>query len=201
MAGNLFFSRLSFLLMVVTALSCAGAPLNRPPEKTFSAHIEDFAMEISARVREFDLDSKTIGVTTFVELDNLESSSSFGRHVSEQLASELYKLGFHIRELRQRVDVETIRTKGEFALTRNGNLLMKKFQVDALLAGSYTVVGKTLVASARIINRDTSHIVSVGGMTIDLKKHREVLSLLNRNSSGPPPVVKVYALGEGMDKK
>ncbi|VAX21741.1 hypothetical protein MNBD_NITROSPINAE02-818 [hydrothermal vent metagenome] len=158
-------------------------------------------MEISARVREFDLDNKTIGITTFVELDNLENSSSFGRYISERLASELYKLGFHIRELRQRVDVETSRTRGEFALTRDGNLLMKKFQVDALLAGSYTRVGKKLVASARLVNRDTSHIVSVGAMTINLRKHREVLALLNRNAGGPPPVVKVYETKEGMDNK
>jgi len=42
-----------------------------------------------------------IGVTTFVNIDDLYSSSTFGRMVGEQLMSELAMKGFDVIELRQ----------------------------------------------------------------------------------------------------
>src|SRR5262245_19611390 len=42
-----------------------------------------------------------IAVTTFVDIDNLYTTSTFGRLVAEQLMSELAMLGYNVIEVRQ----------------------------------------------------------------------------------------------------
>ncbi|VAX18259.1 hypothetical protein MNBD_NITROSPINAE04-561 [hydrothermal vent metagenome] len=159
--------------------------------------IAELAIEISSRVREFSVSNKTIAVTTFVELDNLEKTSSFGRYVSEQLSAELFKLGFSVRELRQRVDIDIIRTKGELILSRRSEKLMKKFQVDSVIAGSYTVVGQKVTLNVRLLSLDTSRLISVGRIVADLKHNNYIAKLLSRGAHEPSPVVKVFAVENG----
>lgn len=196
MAKRIFSKWLIIALAPLVFVSCETAMRERSRidlEAEFRKQIEIFSMEISDRIREFDLDQKNIGVSTFVELDNLEKSSSFGRYVPEQVSSELYKLNFHIRDLRQRINVKTAPMLGEFALSRQSREIMKKFRIDAILTGVYMIVGHKLVVNARILNVDTSRLVSVGRMVIDLDRNIYVHNLLNRNTVGPEQIVKVYA--------
>lgn len=152
--------------------------------------ILNIALELHQRVEEFDPEEKTVAVTTFVDLDNLDLSSSFGRFVAERLSMEMHKLGFNIRELRQRKSIEFKKEKGEFGLTRKSADLMRNFQVDAVLAGTYLMVGDEVVVNARLIDVDSSRVISVGHMIADLKSLKQVRSMLPRNNRAIP-VVKV----------
>jgi len=100
---------------------------------------------------------------------------------------EMHDLGFNIRELRQRKSIEFKRQEGEFGLTRQSADLMRKFQVDAVLAGTYLVVGAEVVVNARLIDVDSSRVISVGHMMVNLKQIRGMLPRNNRTA----PVVKV----------
>ncbi len=157
----------------------------------FKTSIDELAFEISNRVRAFNPDDKTIAVVTFVELDNFEETSSFGRFVSERLAAELYKLGFHVRELRQRNEIEMIHGGGEFSLTRRSELAMKKLQVSAVVVGTYTLLGDSVMVNSRILSLDTSRYVSVGQMETDIRLNYPVMKLLGRGKNAPAPVVHV----------
>ncbi|VAX15574.1 hypothetical protein MNBD_NITROSPINAE03-679 [hydrothermal vent metagenome] len=149
--------------------------------------ILDVALELQQRAERFDPQEKTVAVTSFVDLDNLDSSSSFGRFVSERLSMEMHDLGFNVRELRQRKSIKFKRQEGEFGLTRQSADLMRKFQVDAVLAGTYLVVDSEVVVNARLIDVDSSRVISVGHMVVNLKQIRGMLPRNNRAT----PVVKV----------
>jgi len=153
--------------------------------------ILDVALELKQRVEQFDPGEKTVAVTSFVDLNNLDSSSSFGRFVAERLSMEMHDLGFNIRELRQRKSIKFKRQEGEFGLTRQSTDLMRKFQVDAVLAGTYLIVGAEVVVNARLIDVDSSRVISVGHMVVNLKQIR---GMLPRNSRAIP-VVKVAHIG------
>ena len=174
-----------------------------PPVQEYSAEgkaeslnkkIELVALELTDRLREFEPDDKTIAVTTFVDLDNLEKTSAFGRFVAEQLSSELYKLGFRVRELRQMSEVEVVRHKGEFAISRRTARLMKRFRIDAVATGTYTMVGDEVVVNARLLSVDTARVVSVGQMVANVKYKSFIHDLLTRESARYTPTVKVYSL-------
>lgn len=157
--------------------------------------ILDIALELDQGVEGFNPGEKTVAVTTFVDLDNLDVSSSFGRFVAERLAMEIHKLGFNVRELRRRKSIEFRKQKGEFGLTRESAYLMRKFQVDAVLAGTYLLVGAEVVVNARLIDVDSSRVISVGHMIANLKSLSQVRGMFPRNNRAIP-VVKVAYIGE-----
>ncbi len=159
--------------------------------------IKFIATELYQSMREFDPMEKSIAVTTFVDLDSLEVSSPFGRFIAEQLSTELHNLGFNIRELRQRKSIEFKKEKGEFALTRRSAELMKRFQVDAVLTGVYTVVGDEVVVNARFIDLDSSRVISVGHVVADLRSLDRIRDMLSRDTKKETPVVKVVHLEDG----
>lgn len=148
------------------------------------------AIELRQRVEEFNPEEKTIAVTTFVDLNNLDVSSSFGRFVAERLSMEMHKLDFNVRELRQRKSIEFKKAKGEFGLTRKSTDLMRRFQVDAVLVGTYLVVGDEVVVNARLIDVDSSRVISVGHVIADLRSLTQLRGMLPGDQK-ETPVVKV----------
>lgn len=190
------------LLMAVTLASgCAqfrefaDAPMDkRPQAEVVKDKIKIIATEINYRLRSFDPTEKTIAVTTFVDLDNLDAASSFGRFLAEELASEMHSLGYNVRELRQRRSVEVVEQKGEFILSRRSEELMKSARIDAALTGTYMAVGDNVVVNARIIDLDSSMVISVGQMVANLKDLDDIRELLAKGGQGAAPVVKVVAM-------
>ena len=164
--------------------------------EALNGKIQVVAIELANRIREFETTDKTIAVSTFVDLDNLEDTSAFGRYVAEELSTELYKLGFRLRELRQMEQVDIVPEKGEFALSRKTAKLMKKFHLDAIVAGTYTMVGDEVVVNARMLSLDTARVVSVGQMTANVQRKGYVRGLLKRGSGRSAPTVRVYGPDE-----
>jgi TolB-like protein len=177
--------------------------VNSTDEKTLgqveyiNEKILNIAIELNHRLREFTPGDKVVAVTTFVDLDSLDTSSSFGRYVSERLSMELHKLGFNIRELRQRKSISVEYEKGEFALTRNTEDLMRRAQVDAVLTGTYTVIGDEVIVNARFLDLDSSRVISVGHMVADFGSLKRIRNLLSRRHKGSTPVVKVVSPESG----
>lgn len=148
------------------------------------------AHDLNNRVEEFTPEDKTVAITTFVDLNNLDSSSAFGRFIAKRLSMELHKLGFNVRELRQRKSIEFKIHKGEFSLTRKSADLMKNFQVDAILTGTYLMVGDDVVVNAKLIDVDSSRVISVGHMVANLNRLKQIRAMLPKNNRAIP-VVKV----------
>lgn len=181
-----------------TALFVSSCALHRPegfaPDsqaEAFNQRIQVIAIEITNRLRDFDPNDKNIAVTTFVDLDNIDEATSFGRFVAEQVGAELYKLGFKVREIRQRKDIEIIQEKGEFYLSRKSAEIMKASRVDAVVTGTFTIVGEEVVVSSRLIGVESGRVEAVGQMVANISQNDYIRDLLNRNSSRSRPVVKV----------
>ena len=164
--------------------------ISESPAVVFNQKIQVIAIEIANRLRDFEPNDQTVAVVTFVDLDNMDEATSFGRYVSEQIGSELYKLGFKVRELRQRKDVEVVQDKGEFYLTRKSAELMRKSKVDAVVTGTFTLVGEEVVVNSRLIGVDSGKLASVGEMVVNVAQNEYLGNLLNRNSSRSRPVIK-----------
>lgn len=154
--------------------------------------IEVMAHKLVANIRQIDLSSKSIAITTFIPLDDLDDSSRFGRYVSEHLSEELFKLGFEIRELRTKEMIEINPGRGEFALSRNLPELFKKYQVDAFIGGTYSVVGRDIVLHARMVTYDTSRLVSAGSVEYRLGYKGMLKEMIEGDKGKERPVVKVY---------
>ncbi len=121
-----------------------------------------------------------IGVTTFVNIDDLYASSTFGRMVGEQLMSELAMKGFDVVELRHADALQFLDTSGEFALSRDVRTVRGHRNLAAVVVGTYVVSPERVYVNARLIEPSTSLVLSAG--SVEMSKTRELSKLLRGGS-------------------
>jgi TolB-like protein len=121
-----------------------------------------------------------IGVTTFVNIDDLYASSTFGRMVGEQLMSELAMKGFDVVELRHADALQFLDTSGEFALSRDPKTLRGHRNLAAVVVGTYVVSPERVYVNARLVEPSTSLVLSAG--SVEMTKTRELTKMLRGGS-------------------
>lgn len=117
-----------------------------------------------------------IGVSTFVNVDDLYHTSTFGRIMSEQVMSELSMRGFDVVELRHADALQFLASDGEFALSRDVAMVRRQRDLGGVLVGTYTVSPVRVYVNARMINPSTSTVVSAG--SVEMGKSKEIARLL-----------------------
>lgn len=99
-------------------------------------------------------------VTTFVDNNDLTKTSQFGRLLQQHITSRLVQLGYTVKEIKLREELLIKPKSGETILSRDVKLLKPSLSAQAILVGTYSYSGRTLYISARLINPDTSTIIS-----------------------------------------
>ena len=127
--------------------------------------------------------SGPIGVATFVDLDNLYTSSTFGRILAEQLMTELAMKGYTVIEIRKADAIQIMSLQGEFALSRE-TASMRRFQdMAGIVVGTYAESPERVYVNARILDPTTAVIVSAG--SVEMGKSEEIARLIRSNSVAP----------------
>lgn len=127
------------------------------------------ARELRLRIRELadqllagnaaaDLRGMIALPASFVNQDNLERSSSFGRLVAEQMFHEFSRRGVAVREYRALPVLETRPGDGDFALTRDPQRLAELPAGALVVAGTYYHDDLSVFVNARVY-RATDHLV------------------------------------------
>jgi TolB-like protein len=101
-----------------------------------------------------------IMVTTLVNNDNLDDSSSFGRSFQNNIAAGFVSRGFIVREINLRRELRVVVNKGEFMLTRDMKNLASKQRAQAVVVGTYTMANRVMYLSVRLVNPVTQGIMA-----------------------------------------
>jgi TolB-like protein len=98
-------------------------------------------------------------VASFVNVNDLENSSTLGRIVAEQIASRFAQKNYHVIEMKlRRKSVFIQEGKGEYLLSRDIKELSSDHQAGAVIVGTYAKGFDRLYLSARIV-RPTDNVV------------------------------------------
>jgi TolB-like protein len=117
-----------------------------------------------------------IAIATFVNVDDLYSTSTFGRMVSEQVMSELSMRGYDVIELRHSDALQFLASDGEFALSRDVGMVRKQRDLGGIVVGTYTVSPVRVYVNARLIDPSSSTVVSAG--SVEMSKTKEIARML-----------------------
>ncbi|ACL01949.1 hypothetical protein Dalk_0240 [Desulfatibacillum aliphaticivorans] len=99
--------------------------------------------------------------SSLVNIDNLEESSTFGRLVSEQIASRLAQHGYPFVELKLRQDSVFIKEgQGEFLLSRELRHLGETHDAAAVLVGTYAVTEDLVFVSVRLVRTQDNTVIA-----------------------------------------
>lgn len=125
--------------------------------------------------------SEGIAVCSFVDLKKLTRTSSFGRYLAEQLMNEFQHRGYTVVELRKTTSLLIQEQRGEYSLSRNPEELNTTISAGAVLTGTYTPAGDSVLVNAKIIdNRNSTLLASA---TLIFPRNQLVTALLADTAS------------------
>jgi len=98
--------------------------------------------------------------TTFVDNNDLNQTSQFGRVLQEHITSRFVQLGYTVREIKLRNNMLIRPKSGEIMLSRDLKLINPSLSAQAILVGTYSYSKRKMYISARLINPENSTIIS-----------------------------------------
>jgi TolB-like protein len=103
---------------------------------------------------------KSLIGATFVNIDDLNRASSFGRIVSGQVATRFTEQGHTVVEMLLRNNVYIKQRGGEFLLSRELRNISSEHNAQAVIVGTYAVARKNVYVTARLIRAKDSVILA-----------------------------------------
>jgi TolB-like protein len=144
------------------------APVPAPSEEHAAAR------EIRLQIREMAAQLFERGTTglgggvalpaSFVNQDDMDSSSAFGRYIAEQMFYELNQLGIPVREYRTMPSVLTRPEQGEFVITRDMAKAARPRPAGLALSGTYYFDKHNVFVNARLFNTKDGLVLRTANM-------------------------------------
>ncbi|MBI5815608.1 MAG: hypothetical protein HZB29_08360 [Nitrospinae bacterium] len=171
--------------------------------KKVSAEMDPYAEVLQGMIRTMaekaaetnppeSLGRKTVAVTTFVDINHMYRSSQFGKFMSEQLMTELSTLGYNVIELRATPEIYVDVRAGEMGLSREMSQLMANRGAEAVIVGTYTRAGDTVVVNGRFLNARSHTVTGVGELIVDAgPRNKFIAGLLEKEVTAVPPAETV----------
>ncbi|MBE9399379.1 hypothetical protein IOQ59_19120 [Pontibacterium sp. N1Y112] len=122
---------------------------------------------------------KPIISASFANIDDLTTSSTFGRMASEVISSGMTARGYRVIEVKMRDSLFIKQRAGEFMLSRNLQNISEEHDAQAVMLGTYAIGGNSLYVNARLVrtidniiigshdfmlplNNDLQHLLGIG---------------------------------------
>ena len=116
-----------------------------------------------------------IVVTTFVNVDDLNQTSSFGRIVSDQIASAFNNAGYRIKGMEMPTEVFVKEEDGMLQLSDTSERILKANQAAALVVGTFAPGKQTAYVSIRMLDLDTNTVISSTDFSVPMGPDARVL--------------------------
>ncbi len=159
---NRFVLSLLSLFALASLTGCEGIPMPKPEPVTAdivgTSHAA--ADQLMQHAAGYLTPDKPLIAATFVDIDDLDKATSFGRIVSEQVASRFTGKGHKVIEMLLRNNVYIKQRGGEFLLSRELRNISSEHDAQAVIVGTYAVGRKNVYVTARLIRAADSVILA-----------------------------------------
>ncbi|MBF0220019.1 MAG: hypothetical protein HQL49_10915 [Gammaproteobacteria bacterium] len=116
-------------------------------------------IEASALKKEFNKEEPIL-VTSFVNIDNVQLSSTLGRIIGEQVGARLSQRGYKVIEVKMRNDSIVVRQQnGEMALSRVLADISNSHNAQAVAVGTYAEADENIYITLKMIRASDNVIL------------------------------------------
>jgi len=113
---------------------------------------------------------------------NPNETSSFGRIISDQIATALHNSGYQIIALDLPIDLFTMKEDGELQLSEADKNLLRRYNAAVMVGGVYAPGKQNAYVSLRAVNRFTKHVIASTDFSVVLGP--DVKTLLKAKDTG-----------------
>lgn len=121
-------------------------------------------------------------MATVVNVDALESSSTLGRGISEQVTSRFSQAGYTMIEMKFRDSVYMKRNEGELMLAREVSHIAKTNNANAVIVGTYAEAGANVYVNLKVIDPNTDTVMAATDYMLPMTN--DVRSMLGKRPRG-----------------
>ncbi len=155
--------------------------------------VRELAAELLATSREPVAGELQVAVATFVHLDQLYETSAMGRYLSEQMLHELQRAGVDVIEVRMMPSMKISQSHGEYVLSRDMGELSYLHEVDAVVAGTYTVADGQIFVNGRLLAVATGKVLASGSTVFEVDPVGAALLRRSGQPVAPPASVSIQS--------
>ena len=149
-----------FLVALLTLAACQTSPGGQNDTNIInSSHKAAKILTDNAKRRNFDHNHALI-FASFVNINNLDKSSSFGRIISQQFSTYFASAGYNVAEMLLRQNVYIKQQQGEFLLSRELKEISKQHNAHAVIVGTYAVGKNSIYITAKMVDTRTNEVIS-----------------------------------------
>ncbi len=161
----------------------AGIPQDRG--EMLREKVQDLVRQLLENAKEEINDEYVVTVNTFVNLNNLYRTSSLGRYMSEQLVTELQRVGVDVLEIRKTPSIMMSKGFGEYGLSRDMDELDFVHASHAMIVGTYSSADGRIFINARVLRNRDGMVLSTASLVFELDS---VTWAMLADESMPAPV-------------
>lgn len=99
---------------------------------------------------------------------NPNETSSFGRIISDQIATALQNSGYQIIALDLPIDLFKMEEGGELLLSEEDKALLRRYNAAVMIGGVYAPGKQTAYVTLRAVNRFTKHVIASTDFSVAL---------------------------------
>lgn len=125
--------------------------------------------------------NRPIVVATSVNVDDLSESSTFGRLVSQLVASRLAQLGYQVRDVTYTRVLSVTPETGEMVLSREASKLAAQYDAQAVVAGAYAIGGERIYLNLRLLDANDGRLLSTVDVSVPLNEDTQRMIVTGRN--------------------
>lgn len=173
-----WFSLLPLLLGVLLAgcIPASSVPYSTYTRSTYTQSYEsaNLSAEITAAAKRLLSVNPALPqygpmiAATFVDINDLRASSTFGRISSELFASALSQAGIHMREVKMRDSLFIEERLGELILSREIKRLKEAYSANSILMGTYALGDHRIYVSARVVRTRDAIVLATADLSLPL---------------------------------
>lgn len=171
------------LVLCLALMGCATGPSYELAAKSLFTEANHHAGDqLVSKLKTQINPTATVLVGTLSSIDRSGDSSRFGRLVSEQIATRLSNRGFNVVEMKLRGTVE-ISPAGAVVLSDNVKDLVRSYEAQMVIAGTYAVADQYVYLTLKAINPADNRILSAHNYTLPINENNAALLGIRTNTS------------------
>jgi len=136
--------------------------------------VRETSADLLANTRELD-PAKPVVAASFVNIDDLSESSTFGRTLSEMFASSLSRAGLTLIEVKMRDSLFIEQQTGELVLSRDIRRLSASHNAQAILLGTYGQGQSTAYVNVRLVRTRDNVVLGASSVQIPLDRNTRAM--------------------------
>ena len=179
------YNKIGFIALVLFSFVLGGCSVNRyqEPEDVDLIPVSQKAAKDLLQKGRYSLPKNSmVVISSFVNVNDLEQTSAFGRMVANQVGTAIFKAGYHIRSMELSTDQFIKTNSGFYQLTAEAKAALKSQGASALVFGVFAPGKLTAYVNVRMVDLNSQNVMASTDFMVPMGADAKVL--LKSSKSG-----------------